>query len=276
MTAYSDGTATYAALAKAPDDPAIRAALYDWWQEFDPVRWEFVCVQTELEDAPPHCAYECRSRQDYRCKWCQLRDRESALLAAHRAEWLCASCSNCGGYGQTPKEKGKGGYTSQGVMYRCLACSGTGDAGGLTWHMGSRGTERPHVTFRRGLPSRVECPRMSDAVERVAQDSPLRLNDPMGYTTPQPLYRPSPWLRAVTKHHPVEEVVPLDRLPVEYCGGCGAWRWCMGRTDENASTLPSPIYERVVLRANKGERYFATRAAAVDALAIELAAFGRG
>ena len=57
-------------------------------------------------------------------------DDTPRLVLADRLDELDAGpevvCPNCGGYGQTPKEKGKGGYTSQGVMYRCLACSGTG------------------------------------------------------------------------------------------------------------------------------------------------------
>ena len=35
-------------------------------------------------------------------------------------------CERCGGDGQIPKERGKGGWTTQGTMYRCPDCSGIG------------------------------------------------------------------------------------------------------------------------------------------------------
>jgi len=73
-----------------PDDDALRLIYADKIEEDDPKnadRAEFIRLQVErsrLEDQ--ECKYDCRSRIDYRCKWCNSIDKGDGLLGRNQ-QW---------------------------------------------------------------------------------------------------------------------------------------------------------------------------------------------
>lgn len=206
----------------------------------DHARAEFVRVQVELaqidhDHAPlSEDGYDDPDGTD--CAICdrlaELRSRESALLAAHRDEWLRIVCQECGGNGRKPV-RNAGGHIIAGFL--CPHCNGTGDATRLTERGEDRclrcrntiqnatpadmpshrrcascktvfsRTYRYPVTFRRGLPDHIEGAPLTGAGG---------LFEPTTGPTPEEMltvirWRPTPLLLAWVWHHPVTVVIPI-------------------------------------------------------------------
>ncbi len=222
MTATADTmdmTACRKAVLAAPDDDLPRLLLADAADEqaggLSPLG-EFVRLQVELARLTDGWKTEnllCLDmyldpqdgeQQTWKHKVQALQARVAELEKAHRAAWLrgpaCPDCAydGCRQWGQ-----------------QCPTCRGTNDAGGLTWPMpdpaylvdSPHNTRRPpEVEFRRGFPWKVTVPRLADA---VAVPEYYTADDPEPVGTP----RATPWLAAVCRHHPVEQVVCLDQTP---------------------------------------------------------------
>lgn len=76
-----------------PAEDTPRLLLADHLDELggaaNAARAEFVRLQCERARRPERrCDCECKNRSDYRCEWCLLGDRETALLRKWGAKWL--------------------------------------------------------------------------------------------------------------------------------------------------------------------------------------------
>jgi uncharacterized protein (TIGR02996 family) len=265
-----------ATIEAGPDDDTCALAWADALQEAgDEARAEFVKSQVELETLGVSreegralgTALQAAARVGHRRA--ELRNRESALLAAHEHEWRRAgACPECGGKGgeyryTDPLNRGLEGDN----WYSCHACFGTGDMGGLLRKYGgwtpAHGGERftSPVRWRRGLPDAVEC-RLEDVLERPLYNARL---DTEAYG---PL-RPTVWARAVATHHPsVTRFVLTDR-------DCGGAAKSFLRDDElrEPYSLPAVLFEAVYALRKHNQRdgrglYFDARESAIDALAV--------
>lgn len=289
-TITSDEQSFLTAICTNPDDDTARLVYADWLDEQDDpsraARAEFIRVQVELAKFS-HCA-NCGGTSVMRydgvsasCQWCAdarpLRHRESELLTIHCAAWLCGPvCAEC--YIKVD--------TLSGAIKRagCVHC--TGDAGGLLrklnytheghtrWGTTAYGLdENVRVTFRRGFPSRVEVPRLADAIEEVWVDDPSQLGTP---TVCQ--LRPTPWLRAVLAAHPVTEVVPLDRVPF-HSQVSHKWIWFEGSYDRHS--IPRSMFDllpkKPVPKSNlpRSHKSFDSEVEAITAIAHMICTIGR-
>ncbi len=234
----SDLEALYAAILAQPEEDTPRLiyadALDERGQPGDAARAEFIRVQVELDKQVPCSAfmYSCYENGP-RClcgdRW-GMQKRETALLGAHRTEWLTVKCETCDGNGVYTWSSEDGGSPPM----KCPDCR-RGDAGGLTWRFdyltGSLPSERREpvrVEFVRGFPHKVTVPRLADAVseEQYPCMTCAKNRHSPGYIQANcricqgrgNIFRTSAslWLAAVCRHHPIEQVVPLDTAPWIY------------------------------------------------------------
>lgn len=312
MNATTTGAALYAAIALQPEEQAPRDAYLDWLTENDhdaacAARAEFIRVQCELErtertgccdkvgntftTVPTPRVVPCD------CQWATLL-RRGQLLGAHEPDWrrssVCPSCEN-----RRPPH--------------CLACHGTGDAGGLL-----RGfiygdpeltqfAQYVRVTFARGLPDAVEC-RFADVATQVdvmewCEDCQktwkestlgemLKTGECMTCNGANrkfvTQYRPTSWATAVTRAHPIRRFRIIDKTPqlsateTDPPRSVHVW-WKEGHGTPSAA-LPAPIFAALIARhaTTKVARDrvtvddFETPEQANDALALALGYFVRG
>lgn len=235
------------------------------------------CTGPEWQQGKP-CS-ECDHRE-------RLRERCRELLAANRERWERVPCVKCDHGWVSTADTGRETRLHE---RRCEVCHGSGDAGGLTWSLargyigavagtrprGAVAGTRPRVTFARGFPVVVEVPTLADAVDssdvvcpeclgesdwarhdRDAGDVPGCMTcGNHGVVDAEP--RPTTWLAAVVRHHPVEQVVPLNVEPLEAEGGY----WWAGIAPDD---LVPP------------DDGYPTREAAVSSLGLRLVAWARG
>lgn len=220
MTTSLDQSALYASILSHPDEDTPRLMFADYLDEHgneqDRDRAELIRVQCEsaMLLVPSPVSDDVRRTE--------LRARETALIAEHGAAWRKGPvCGKCGGSGEVGKQVSR---SVRQIDAKCPDCHGTGDAGGLTWPLtrgtGSGGsfvreTNWPLVTFRRGFPAAVTCPRLVDALEEEEREFTNGADFPCRIA-------PTRWLAAVLSAHPVAEVVPGDREPTREEGG---WEW---------------------------------------------------
>lgn len=252
-TIPTDQQSFLAAIISEPDEDTHRLVYADWLDEHgDPDRAEFIRVQCEWERlkfvSHPNTA-EGRAET---ARVLDLQVRESELLRLHEREWRRAGpCVACEGKGTLL------GCAGDRHNPDCPECFG-GDTGGLLYQMSYLGCFKyenvnVEVEFRRGFPFRVTVPTLGHALVEVPQVK-------LGYgqhTTLSPLLKPTPWLNAVLAHHPVQEVVPLDKRPVLDEGG---YEWY---------DLPDALCVPGV------KETFVTLELAVAALALAVATVGR-
>lgn len=213
-------TALLAAIAKNPDEDDPRLRYSDWLEESgNSDRGEFIRVQCELSRHTT-CPFTLMNTADLRhprsnkrhmherppkakepCGWCPVcknKERESALLAAHRDEWLRIDCPRC-------RDLRRGGMK----ITQCPKCGdGGGDIGRLVKLMragDSRSIDPYHfpATFARGFLHSVTA-RLADVFrQKIDHDNP-------GSSVWKPTALAMRWL----KHHPTIRRVRLsDRIP---------------------------------------------------------------
>jgi hypothetical protein len=208
-------------------------------------RAELIRVQVERGRLPKQfCDYECKNRQDYRCRWCVLGDRERDLLARNPA-WLSVPCPECDGSGRNE-------YTLSG---NCSLCKGAKDllkrfVDDRTW------ATEPSATITRGFLDvtlhRTLCWRAEDLWDKGEPE-----------TVPHPVLRAvlaSPaglWVRRVR----------VDGVEPEASAQHGGWwRW-------HTEVVPPPVYgllDGEYLTSHYGrstQPYWRTAEAATDSLA---------
>lgn len=235
-------------------------------------RAELIRVQVELaaRAGTDQEREECSWGGTCNCRSHQLWRRESALLAAH-PEWSQCPCPACEGDG---KERLGAGVRTQ---RDCPTCSGSGDLlhdfrpvlrRGFLWELtvptmgvvGARSTE--------------ECPRCGGSGDGGPS---LHCSHCGGDGLAMGDWQPPPWLMAVVAAVPtLEKIVVADRD----VGGV-ACSWLKDDESREPYSIPSPIFEAMYRLHRHNQRdgrwlYFDTPAAAVDALARGVVAFGRG
>ncbi len=302
LTAYPEYSQLLASVIADPADDTVRLALADWLDEHSsPERAEFIRVQCEIAvmvRSDPNGYNDSRSKFAHRLHH-ELQPRESVLLDAHRPEWLRGPV--CTAVGQHHGDVCNGGrIESPNAQFRrdCPACHGTGDAGGLLWPI-FYSTERlirepAGVSFERGFPFRVEVPRLADAIvtcDRCGGDGMAHGSDrPFEWSADVDYGKcvvcrgnrvvPSPWLAAVCRHHPIEEVVPLECDP--YHSGPSAVGYAWGSPSESVQQyphrLPQVIFDLLGGWKNRDAaeqqwKDYPTRELAVTALARAIVAF---
>lgn len=256
-TPTSDRTALYAAICASPGEDTPRLVLADWLDENGDSASadlaEFIRVQVEFE-AYPQCGNIRTGNFDARDgvapEWQRgfdLYNRESLLLAKHRANWLrVGACEKCGGRGRVMlgrnewrdwQEFNEGGT--------CPACAGTGDIGML-----------PTTTdFARGFPHRVTVPTLAEVWGAKG---------------------PTPRARAWVTHFPIAEIVAQDREPSAYAHSMlkGVYGWLNGTREHEPFWLPEEVWKS--LDRDEYELFgpwadYPTRELALSALARGLA-----
>ena len=260
-----DGELLLAAIRANPADDLPRLVYADWLDEQVPCpdegKAEFIRVQCELAvynpaiiemlGCMPNHTWE--APEYARAK--RLQDREAALRNLHGDRWRRVPCVECGG---------RGGFYYPQIKQTntCEDCAGSGDMGGLDWLLPSRDLDgagrRPEVVYQRGFPSIVHCPRLSDAVTDSRQGSMTISEDEV--------CRPTPWLAAVCRHHPVEQVIPLDVEIAEFFDAVtpnGSWSWY-------EQDVPAPLANPAGI-----ETRHPTRDLALAALGRAVVAFAR-
>lgn len=244
--------ALLAAIAKNPDEDDPRLRYSDWLEENgNPERAEFIRVQCELSRyntcpfTPMNTAdlrhprsnerhmYECPPKVKEPCGWCPVcknKERENALLAEHRREWLRVRCSECGGSGTYVWPSEDGGSP----VMKCPACDGSRDIGRLAQLMrpgDSRSKDPYHfpTTFSRGFPLSVTA-RLADVFERPRYNPG---HDTEAHGPWQPTVLALRWVR----HHPtIRRVILSDFTPLHHTGSLRAGYGYVG--GEHGPTTP--------------------------------------
>jgi uncharacterized protein (TIGR02996 family) len=251
--------ALYAGILAEPDCDTRRLVYADAIEESDSARAELIRVQVRL--AGLRLMADALAMADISPRdpdWERVhgplrtaRAREAALLTSNRDRWLRVPCPKC----DIGRPDAQDDY--------CVACNDTGDCGGLTWAMAwpnpwpQMDEMRPvRVDWDRGFPGRVEVPRLSDCVK-----------ERQGATGTRTFQDPSDWLAAVVRHHPITEVVPLDREPERW--GDELFMWHNDDSGE-PDDLPMAVFR--LLSATT----FKTRAAAISALGVAIVRWCRG
>lgn len=271
----TDRQAFLDAIIREPDDDTTRLVFADFLDEHgEPDRAEFIRVQCELERIGRRCPFtvvtHVAERSNIRpqfppvskpkqpCGWCPVcksLQRERELLARHEADWRRAgACTRCQAVGNR--------------WLMCNNCYGTGDRGGLLRTTYSNEVKKAplKVEFRRGFPHRVMVPQLTDALHPVENG-----RDVFGQAEHD--LKPTPWLSAVLRHHPVQEVVSLDKTPY-WNGASHVWyrenRRYPSDSAPAVAELPDALFDAIdrpgyeILRRAKGE---ATPELAITALA---------
>jgi len=235
----SDERAFLAAIRANPDEDTPRLMYADWLQENgQDARAELVRVQCEMvrsgwDDGGCLCSpFEPRD-YNVKCRGCEFRERERALLAAHPE--LFPPCPRCSGAGEL-----SGGHVG---MYDCPDCSDRGRVGTGTGRVGE---------YRRGMLS-VTVPTLSALFERckacngsgthcgVSKDANPGTCDHCDGKG----WRLAKWGRELRDHFPqVVEVHVADRRPLEISAG-KLFRW-IGRPEgaqvDNPWFIPGNVW----------------------------------
>lgn len=266
--------AMYQAVLESPDCDTTRLAYADALAEAgDEDRAEFVRLQVALPDGVVVTAGDAANAA-----------RQVELLARHRDGWLKVTCPECRGVGGKQRKLGN----SASYWEPCQACESTGDATRLTMLTVPENTLDPvyryPVTFRRGLPDRIEGAPLTGpgGLFERREGACLQCFAASNQTHPCEVacrfcggetwgsrWRPAPLLLSWLTHHPsVTCVVPGDREPRLYTRRHIAWYdGRLGAGDP--FDLPGPVYDALTGGTNYrdgGFTTFPTRAEAVTAL----------
>lgn len=260
----------------------LRAVLHAANGGIEGVRKLGVTMRQVIHDSSPHPVFE-EDRSLVR-SINTLGDRESALLSQWEPTWRRA--------GECPECEGKGYFGSLRHSTGHEACFYSGDTGGLLRtfqyhhddydHAGP--SEPVRVRFRRGWLDAVEVPRLEDV-----------LGSDVWMQTGEVEWQPTPWARALRAHRSLTRVVVGELEPdgpnggeSELLAGNTTFDWwpedVVTRVEgqRDADRLPNPILRKLLQRFPRqitiGGRgvEFATREAAVDALAVAVWEVVRG
>ena len=270
MTAAASDTlaALLEAIRAEPDDDTVRLALADFLEESgtDPARAEFVRVQVEISRFTELCGASPPDQPSPNCDCvgCNLRRRESSLLAEHEARWRRGEpCSeDCA---HSPRKNGlRQVYESAGPDSRWVVCHTCRGTGWERWWLSERTRIadrsdhsedmgwRRRVHFERGFPAQV--------------DANLRdIMDERG--------NPTEWALAVVRSEPgMRRFGVVDRQPRRigklWAFDCSVAIYASGvRGDRfERSALPDGIHRLLKQHPGHAHGYFPSESAANRAL----------